>query len=145
MKNAYSDEGSYAVGGKVEPVAGAAWHEMFLHQFGDAAVSNADDDGKEQSPFTIDHAVVNELFAVAPKTEEGESGIHEDMHHFVNTHDGLDPWKSRTRDSCQNQDDDSAQDSRVTISGQSFQGINRSWLHRRRHPRGRRPRRRRSP
>ena len=85
MKNAYSDEGSYAVGGKVEPVAGAAWHEMFLHQFGDTAIGETDDDGKENGSFLIGFAVVDILLPVAPKAKEGKAGVHEDMHHLVET------------------------------------------------------------
>ena len=60
---------------------------------------------------------------ITPKACEGEERIHEEVHHLVETDDGLYMGQIRTRKSSQNQDDDSAQDSRVTISGQSFQGL----------------------
>ena len=145
MKNIDSEAGADAVGEEIEPVAHTPRHEGFLDDFGESAIGNADDDGENQGSFAVGFVVGNELLAVAPNAEEGKSGIHECMHDLVKTYNGLDIGQIRTRKPCQNQDDDSAQDSRVTISGQSFQGINRSWLHRRRHPRGRRPRRRRSP
>ena len=124
MKNGGSDEGSNAVGEEVEPVAGARRHEKFLHQFGESAIGNADDDGDEQCFFLIVYSVVNELFAIAPKTGEGETGIHAEVRHLVEADEGLGVWKTRTRKPCQDQDDDSAQDSRVTIFSQSFQRIN---------------------
>ena len=43
------------------------------------------------------------------------------MYHLVESDDGLDAGQQRTRESGQNQDGDSAQDSRVTISGESLQ------------------------
>ena len=144
MKNAYAEAGSEGIGEEIVPVAGAAWHDGFLHDFGEAAVCDADDDGQPKCSFPVGFSVGDELSPVAPKAEEGESGIHEDMHHLVKSDNGLGVWKHRTRDSGQNQDDDSAQDSRVAISCQSFQGLSRSLLRKRRRLRGCRVRRRRS-
>ena len=134
MEKECSDEGSDAVGEQVEPVAGATWNEVFLHQFGESAIGNADDDGKQDGSFLVAYPVGNELFAIAPKASEGESGIHADVGHLVEPNGWLDAWENRTRKSGEDQDDDSTQDSRVAISCQLFQEINRSWLRRRRHP-----------
>ena len=134
MEKECSDEGADAVGEQVEPVAGAAWNEVFLHKFGESAIGDADDDGKQDGSFLVAYTVGNELFAIAPKASEGESGIHADVGHLVDPNGWLDAWENRTRKSGEDQDDDSTQDSRVAISCQLFQEINRSWLRRRRHP-----------
>ena len=100
IKNRDSDEGADGIGGEVDPVASAAGDEVFLHQFGEAAVGDADDEGEENGSLLVDYPVGNELFAITPKTEEGEGGIHEKMHHLVEAHHGLDTWKNRTRKPC---------------------------------------------
>ena len=116
-----SQTGSEAVGNEVEPVAGAGGHDIFLYHFGQAAVGNADDDGEQDGSFLVGQPVGNELAAVAPQTGKGETCIHEDVYHLVESDGGLDMRKQRPREHCQNQDDDSAQDSRDAISCQSFQ------------------------
>ena len=126
MKNCGSEECSNGIGKEVTPVADAQGDKVFLHQFSETTVCNADDDGDEQGFPLVVFPVGNELFTVSPKAKERESGVHDKMHHFVDAHDGLDTWKTRTRKSCQNQDDDSAQDSRVAISGQPFQEFSQS-------------------
>ena len=126
VKKRCSQQCPDAVGEEIDPVASAAGDEVFLHQFGQSAVGDADDDGEEDGLASICYPVGNELFAVAPKAKEGESGIHAEMRHLVEAHNGLDAWKNRTRKPCQNQDDDSAQDSRVAISGQPFQELSQS-------------------
>ena len=121
INNRGSDEGADDVGKEVDPVAGAAGDEVFLHQFGDASIGDADDDGKEKGLALIGDSIGDELLAIPPEAKEGEGGIHEQVCHLVEAHDGLDMRKNGTRKSCQNQDDDSTQNSRVAISGQSFQ------------------------
>ena len=134
IKNEDSKHSPEAVGEEVEPVAGALGDEEFLQQFGEAAVGDADGKGEQQGFLLVGCTVGDELLAVAPDACEGEAGIHQEMHRFVEADDGLDVRKNGTRKPCQNQDDDSAQDSRVAISGQSFQWINRSWLRRPQRP-----------
>ena len=126
IKNGDAEEGADAVGEEIEPVARAARYEIFLQHFGQATVEDADDDGQQQSSFLIGFSIGNELFAIAPEAEEGEGGIHKEMHHLVEADDGLDMGQTRTRNSCQNHDDDSAQESRVAISGQTFQEVSQS-------------------
>ena len=123
IKNKSSQKGSDGISQEVEPVARAVEHrDGFLHDFGQAAESDADDDCEKQCPFPIAVLSRNVLFPIAPYAKEGEGGIHEGMHHLVESYYGrLDMGENRTRKSCQNQDDDSTQDSRVTISGQLFQ------------------------
>ena len=140
-----SQKCSEAVGEEVEPIAGAGGHDMLLYHFGQATIGNADDYGEQNGSFLVVQPVGNELAAIAPKTSEGETCIHEDMHHLVESDDGLGMGKQRSREHGQNQDDDSAQDSRDAISGESFQKINRSWLRKRRHQGDCRAQRRRSP
>jgi len=76
VKNKGSEEGADAVGKEIEPIARAAWHKVFLHDFGEATVEDADDGGYQQGFLLVSFPVGNELFTIAPKTEEGEDGIH---------------------------------------------------------------------
>ena len=121
IKNGDAEEGADAVGKEIEPVARAARNKVFLQHFGQATIEDADDDGQQQSVLLIGFSIGNELFAITPEAEEGESGIHEKMHHLVKADNGLDMGQTRTRNSCQNHDDDSAQESRVAISSELFQ------------------------
>ena len=89
MKNVASKQGADAVGKPVEPVASAARYEVFLHQFGEAAVGNADDDGEEQGSFLVGLALRGISLTVAPQTKEGKGGIHQHVRHLVESDDGL--------------------------------------------------------
>ena len=46
-KNQYPDDGSDAVGEEIKPVASACGYKVFLHQFGETSIGNADDDSKD--------------------------------------------------------------------------------------------------
>ena len=100
VKKRCSQQCPDAVGKEIDPVAGAAGDEVFLHQFGQSAVGDADDDGEEGGLSFVMYPVGDELLAVAPEAEEGEDGIHAEMCHLVEAHDGLDAWKNRTREPC---------------------------------------------
>ncbi len=91
--------------------------DCFLHDFCQSAVCDADDDGKDVGFSPIVLPIGNVLFAIAPEAGKGETCIHQDMSHLVETNCRLDVGEKRTRESGQNQDDDSAQDSRGAISG----------------------------
>ena len=144
IKNQDTQPCAEAVGNEVEPVASARGHEMFLYQFGEAAIDDTDDNGQPKGSFLVCQAVGDELATIPPKTGKGETCIHNDMRHLVESDGGLDTRKQRPREHCQNHDEDSTQDSRDAISGQFFQEINRSWLRKRRHQGDRQARRRRS-
>ena len=100
VKNPDSNEGADGIGGEVDPIASTAGDEEFLHDFGEAAVGDADDGSEKDGFLLVCYPVGNELFAIAPETEEGKRGIHEEVCHLVKAHDGLDAWKNRTRKPC---------------------------------------------
>ena len=120
-KNYDANECADAVGEEVETVADASGDKVFLHDFGDAAVCDADDRCQQQGPPAVGLSVGGILLPITPKAGKGEEAVHKEMYHLVGTDDGLDMGQTRTRKSSQNQDDDSAQDSRVTISCESVQ------------------------
>ena len=45
IKNEYAQASPDAVGEEIKPVACAAFHQVFLHQFGKASIDDADDGG----------------------------------------------------------------------------------------------------
>ena len=80
IKNGDSEKRPEAVGEEVFPVAGAVGNDEFLHEFGQAAIGDADDEGEEQGPLLIGFALGGELFAIAPETGESEAGVHACVH-----------------------------------------------------------------
>ena len=53
IKHEYAQSCPDAIGEEIEPVASAAFHQMFLHQFGKASIGDADDKGKDDGFFSV--------------------------------------------------------------------------------------------
>ena len=117
VENADTNEGPDGICDEIKPVSSASWDDGFLDDFGQPAVEDADDSGKPQGFFPIGFVVLDILFSIAPNTQESETHVHDDMSELVKAYDRFDSGEKRTRKSCQNQNDDSTQDSRETISG----------------------------
>ena len=66
IKNKCSQTCSEDVGKEVNPISRAGRHKKLLHQFGQATVSDADDNGKPHGSFPIFYTIGNKLFAVTP-------------------------------------------------------------------------------
>ena len=109
------------VGDPVVYAPGTAWDEGFLHDFGERPIKNAYGQCDPQGLSTVGLSVFLKRFAVAPQDGEGESCIHQHMHHLVESNDGLDMGKTRTRQPSQQKDHCCTKDSRVTISRESVQ------------------------
>ena len=100
IKNKYADKDSDGVGNQITPVARAAeQRDGFLHDFGQSTVGDADDDGKDDGFSPVVLPVGYELFAIAPEAGKGETCIHDDMGHLVETDGRFDAGKQRTRES----------------------------------------------
>ena len=56
-----------------------------MHDFGDSAIHDANDGSQDQGFNSEVFPVGNELLAVAPYAEEGETGVHEDVNDLVQT------------------------------------------------------------
>ena len=117
----HAQKASNGVGDPVVNAAGAQGDEGFLHDFGDRTEHDADGENQPYSLFAVGLTVVVVRFAVAPKRDEGEAEVHEQVDEFVQPEDGLHLGQIRTRQPSQQQDDRCAKDSRVTISSESFQ------------------------
>ena len=53
IKKQSSQTSAEAVGNEVEPVASARRHKMFLYQFSQAAIGDADDNGEPNGSFLV--------------------------------------------------------------------------------------------
>ena len=93
IKNQGSDTCADAVGEEVEPVAGAGLYNVFLYQFGQAAVCDADDDGKDKGFSPLGWSIGDKLLTVAPEAGKGKAGVHKNMDHLVESNNGLDAGK----------------------------------------------------
>ena len=97
-KNASDD-----VGNPVVDTASAPRDEELLHDFCEYSVDDADEQRHPQGFSPIGGPIFLERLAVTPKAGKDESRVHQDMHHLVEPDNGLDTWKTRTRQSCQHQ------------------------------------------
>ena len=73
----HAQKASDGVGDPVVNAAGTQGDEGFLHDFGECAEHDANDENQPNSLFAVGLTVVAVGFAVTPKCNEGEPQVHE--------------------------------------------------------------------